>query len=228
MMRLQPVDGFIRIAAADLLGGCGALVVLAPHPDDETLGCGSFLAEAADLGVDCTVICVTDGRLSHPNSRLWPKDRLVALRQRELEDAMALLGPIRIRHLGFADCAAPTGGPAVDTVSGMVPEGALFLSTWAGDPHIDHRSCASLASAVAARRPDLRHLAYPIWGRVKPDLPFPQTGWRLDTFRPEKTAALACHASQMTGLIHDDPDGFSMEPALQHLFLTEPEVFLAP
>ncbi|MFC0201209.1 PIG-L deacetylase family protein [Paracoccus rhizosphaerae] len=228
VMRLQPVDGFVRVDAAGLLDGRQALVVLAPHPDDETLGCGALLAEAAALGVDCRVICVTDGHRSHPGSVLWPKPRLVAQRRKELADAMARLGPIEVHHLGFPDCAAPDGGPVVAQVSALVPQGALFLSTWSGDPHVDHQSCARLADTLARSRPDLRHLAYPIWGRLRPDLPFPATGFRLCADRPEKAAALACHESQMTGLIPDDPDGFTMEPELQRLFLTEPEVFLAP
>lgn len=227
-MRFEPVAGFTPLSAGDLLDGRGTLVVLAPHPDDETLGCGSLLAHAAAQGVACTVVCVTDGCRSHPNSRLWPRARLADLRRQELDRAAATLGRIAVHHLGYPDCEAPRGGEAVARLSRLVPQGALFLTPWAGDPHVDHQSCAELAQAVVVRRPDLRHLAYPIWGRLRPAVPFPRTGWRLTSRHPAKPAALACHASQMTGLIHDDPDGFTMDPELQRLFLDEPEVFLAP
>ena len=41
-------------------------------------------------------------------------------------------------------------------------------------------------------------------------------------------AALACHRSQMTPLIDDDPEGFVMEPWRQEHFLTHPEIVIAP
>ncbi|SMO98322.1 PIG-L deacetylase family protein [Paracoccus laeviglucosivorans] len=226
-MSLQSYDHFTPVTATRLLAGRTTLVVLAPHPDDEVLGCGALLAQAAAQGVYCRVICVTDGRLSHPASRLYPAPRLISLRQAELRAALDCLGSIWLEMLGYPDCQAPSYGPAVARIAALVPNGALLLATWAGDPHVDHQSCAALAGAVAARRPDLMQLAYPIWGRVKPALPFPTTGWRLRDGHPAKPAALACHASQMTGLIPDDPDGFVMAAELQQMFLTQPEIFLA-
>ena len=56
------------------------LVVLAPHPDDETLGCGALLARAF-LGAGAHIICLTDGSASHPGSRHWTPARLAAQRR---------------------------------------------------------------------------------------------------------------------------------------------------
>lgn len=78
------------------------------------------------------VICVTDGRRSHQNSRLWPQQRLVAQRRQELENAMAVLGNIVVHHLDYPDCEGPVAGDAVARISGLVPQGAKFLSTWPG------------------------------------------------------------------------------------------------
>ena len=57
VMRLQPVDEFVPVDAAGLLDGRQALVVLAPHPDDETLGCGALL-------VICYVLDNCDGEIA--------------------------------------------------------------------------------------------------------------------------------------------------------------------
>jgi LmbE family N-acetylglucosaminyl deacetylase len=38
------------------------LVVVAPHPDDEVLGCGGTLAAETAAGIDVVVVFVTDGR----------------------------------------------------------------------------------------------------------------------------------------------------------------------
>lgn len=229
-MRFQDTSGFQAVSAEMLLKGRSDLTVLAPHPDDETLGCGNLLVEASALGVKCRIICVTDGTKSHPSSTRWPRAALAQLRQEELAKAAAVLGSVQVHHMGYPDCEAPTGGKALDDLVKRIPPHSVFLSTWAGDPHIDHQNCAILASSVAQARPDLLHLAYPVWGRASPALPFPQQGWRLVSggSNDAKAKALACHRSQMTWMIDDDPEGFVMDPALQSLFLTEPEVFLAP
>ena len=44
------------------------LVVLAAHPDDDTLGAGGLMATAAVAGTDVTVVFASDGEGSHPGS----------------------------------------------------------------------------------------------------------------------------------------------------------------
>lgn len=218
-------------ALDDLLAGRTSITVIAPHPDDETLGCGRLLADAWAAGIACKVVCVTDGARSHPNSRRYPPEKLAALRQAELEMAVQKLGSgIGVDYLGYPDCAAPQDGHAVDRICTLMPPAALLLSPWRGDPHVDHQSCATLAAHVT-KRTGCRHLAYPIWGRVRPVAPPPTDILRYHgsaEATARKRAALACHCSQMTALIDDDPEGFVMDADLQAMFLTEPELFHAP
>src|SRR5690606_38092378 len=49
----------------------GPLLVIAPHPDDETLGCGGVIALATCRNVRVHTVFVTDGGASHPNSAEW-------------------------------------------------------------------------------------------------------------------------------------------------------------
>ncbi len=51
-------------------------VVVAPHPDDESLACGGLIADACRQGLRGKVVIVSDGVGSHPNSRAYPPDRL--------------------------------------------------------------------------------------------------------------------------------------------------------
>ena len=113
------MSGFLDHAAsapsltpASLMQG-RPLVILAPHPDDETLGCGALLFDAAAQGTPCHVICVTDGTRSHPGSRRWPAPVLAATRAAELRAACAILAPAaRVTCLGYPDCAAPDDAQA--------------------------------------------------------------------------------------------------------------------
>ena len=51
-------------------------LLLAAHPDDETLGAGGLLARLARDGVRCDVVVLTDGEGSHPDSPTHTPARL--------------------------------------------------------------------------------------------------------------------------------------------------------
>lgn len=235
-------DMMLRAATApfaDLsdIMGAGGVVVLAPHPDDESLGCGGLLCAAAQEGRKVAVIAVTDGRKSHPSSPSVDATTLARLRAAELRAAVQALHPdIAIHSLGFHDCdiadVPPASDAAVAAILSVVDatRATALLTAWRGDPHKDHVATAALARQAAAQRPDVRVWSYPVWGR------FSGTGThfrvrilRFDTapYRAAKTVAIACYRSQMTRLISDDPQGFLMAPAMQAHFIDHPEVFLA-
>ena len=67
-------------------------IVVAPHPDDESLACGGLIADACRQGLRGKVVIVSDGAGSHPNSKAYPPDRLRALREEEARRAGAELG----------------------------------------------------------------------------------------------------------------------------------------
>ncbi len=206
----------------------GPVVVVAPHPDDESLACGGLLASLARAGVPTRVVVVTDGTGSHPNSQVYPPDRLQALRQAETLAALwALgLGPEAARFLGLPDgFLAHLGGAAeaaIATLVGALDGAATVVAPWHGDPHPDHVATATLVDAACARLgPPPRQVAYPVWAWVRgDDVPTEGTPWRLDVsaVRDRKRRAVAAHRSQTTGLIADDPDGFVLSPDMLSLF----------
>jgi LmbE family N-acetylglucosaminyl deacetylase len=67
-------------------------LIVAPHPDDETLGCGGAIALLRSIGCDVRVLVVSDGTLSHPNSQKYPPLALRELRESETISALAVLG----------------------------------------------------------------------------------------------------------------------------------------
>ena len=94
----------------------GSCVVVAPHPDDETLGCGATIARLRSAGVDVHVVFVTGGDAS-PAPPGVPAAQMVALRRGEARRALAALGvdEDRIVELGFADGEVTARADAVAT-----------------------------------------------------------------------------------------------------------------
>lgn len=223
----------------ELTGG-QPFVVLSPHPDDETLGMGGLIAEAGAEGQRVDVIVVTDGSGSHPGSKKFPPQSLIELRYSEVHAAGLALGlqPERVAFLGLTDTKAPKAGPQFDAAVDRTLEvircsGAktLFV-TWERDPHCDHEASAELAKAVRKKCPGLKLWAYPVWGwHIEPDeeinQPHPRA-FRTDILkhRDRKLEAINAHASQMTALIDDDPDGFRFDDRLLAPFLGRYEYFI--
>jgi LmbE family N-acetylglucosaminyl deacetylase len=66
-------------------------IVIAPHPDDESLECGGLIADACEQGLRAKVVIVSDGAGSHPNSKAYPPDRLIhSVRRRQDKRARSL------------------------------------------------------------------------------------------------------------------------------------------
>jgi LmbE family N-acetylglucosaminyl deacetylase len=221
--------------------GRGRCIVLAPHPDDESLGCGGLIAACVAAGRPPTVLILTDGTGSHPGSAAYLPDRLRALRQQEAISAVGALGlpADHVHFLDQKDTAAPTQGPSFDAVVAMIlritPPAltTAILAPWRHDPHCDHAAAALVAEHVTALR-DLRLVSYPVWGWTLPPATEieeqPRVGWRLDIARhlPAKRRAIGAHRSQYGGLITDDPTGFELPPNLLTVFDRPFETFLLP
>jgi LmbE family N-acetylglucosaminyl deacetylase len=232
-LRTLPIVGF-----ADAFPR-GPLLILAPHPDDESLGCGGLIAQACALGQPPMVAVLTDGTGSHPNSKLFPPDRLRALRETETLDATAKLGlpPDRVIFLRYKDTQAPRSGSALhqaaEKLANLVREAGCeaLLAPWRHDPHADHEAAAAIAT-LAAERAGVRHIAYPVWSwTLPPETRLDEshiTGFRLDILGvlDRKRAAILSHRSQYGGLITDDPTGFQMSADFIDIFLQPTEVFL--
>ncbi|MBC8049793.1 MAG: PIG-L family deacetylase [Chitinophagales bacterium] len=227
-------------AFTDLCGQDGGVVIMAPHPDDETLGCGGLIAHAAVHERPVIIIVMTDGTQSHPNSARFPAPRLAETRRLESREAARLLGldPDRVIFLGLPDGALPDDGEgfsvAVESVFRICQSAraAALFCTWSYDHHLDHKAAWRMARNVQARMPHLRLWAYPVWGRALP-APIAEgapTGFRLDiaAHLAAKQSAIRAHRSQVTDLIDDDPDCFRLSPAVISVFERTHEIFLAP
>lgn len=221
------------------LVGHGGLVVVAPHPDDESLGCGGLIALCLAARRAVHVVIVSDGTGSHPTSKAYPRDRLRDLRESEARTACRALGldDKTVTFLRLADRAVPSEGADADrTIADIVAcaqdvQATALAVTWRRDPHCDHQASYALARTACARMAGVRLLEYPVWGHTLPsdsEIETAPRGARLDItdVLERKRAAISAHRSQVTGLIDDDPFGFALAPEMIARFERSFEIFL--
>ena len=72
-------------------------LVIAPHPDDESLGCGGLLIKYAK---QCDVVFLTDGRFGIKNANAGDA---INIRQNELKQAMSYIGVNSYKQLDIID-----------------------------------------------------------------------------------------------------------------------------
>ncbi|MBC6697490.1 PIG-L deacetylase family protein [Hymenobacter puniceus] len=228
----------LPLRPASYAASLGSTAVIAPHPDDESLGCGGLLALLAQAGLPVWCVLVSDGAMSHPNSQKFPGPRRQAIREQELQMALAELGvgAQMLLPLGLPDGAVPTPDtPAgAETVKRLTDffrrtRPATVLVPWRRDPHPDHRATNLLVRAALAELTPLpRLIEYLVWAwerAIPADLPHANeaTGWRLDIepVLKQKAQAIAAHRSQLApGIFDDDPTGFLLaESMLAHFRL---------
>ena len=147
-----------RTATNSLLAG-GALV-LSPHQDDETIGCGLLVAEKTSRGIPVAVAVATDGRAGwySPKARPAPHD-IAEIRHREWHRALDVLAvPQADRfELSFRDGELiEHEGELTSRIGDLlrtVRPSQVFV-TRLGDPHPDHQSLARAVRQAVAQAYD--------------------------------------------------------------------------
>jgi N-acetylglucosamine malate deacetylase 2 len=148
-----------------------ACLIVAPHPDDETIGAGIWMAR--NRSRDITLVHLTDGsprNLTFARAAgFHSRKAYAAARRRELKDALRLLAPNRIRLRRFDYPDQETCGHLPELIARLAAlidmrRPSLVLSPAYEGGHPDHDS-ASLAVAVARAltRTPFRHREYALY-----------------------------------------------------------------
>ncbi|MDJ0333802.1 PIG-L family deacetylase [Salinibacterium sp. G-O1] len=154
-------DSRMRDRPSLSLHGVDELIVVAAHPDDETLGAGGLIALCSRRGIPVTVVVVTDGGASG-------EPGIVAERSRELAAATDILAAggrdITVIEFGFADGGTRENIAEITAALGPHIAGssrnALIVAPWRGDGHRDHRVVGEIVAELVGGR---RFAEYPIW-----------------------------------------------------------------
>lgn len=197
----------------DLVPAGSRAVIVAPHPDDEVLGCGGLLQLLAAAGRPLQLISVTDGSASHPGSRRWPVERLSVIRPQESAEALRRLG-LPLHNLkwlrgGFADSQVASRETQLATfIERYLQPGDVVFTTWREDGHCDHEAVGR-ATAAAAQRAGATVYELPVWTwhwAEPEDRLVPWHRARKIVLTPERVArkrhAIHAFASQLEGDPH--------------------------
>lgn len=146
--------------------GSATLLVLAAHPDDETLGCGRLMHTWSRRRPVAAIVATSgEACVDHVTAR---PPGLADRRIREWHEALDTLGVSWRRALGLPDGRLAhheiglTDQVRARLDRGRPGESVVLAAPWRDDPHPDHRACGRAAAAVAAER-DLPLLQFPVW-----------------------------------------------------------------
>jgi N-acetyl-1-D-myo-inositol-2-amino-2-deoxy-alpha-D-glucopyranoside deacetylase len=186
-------------------------LVIAPHPDDESIATGGLLQRVIAAGGTVRVVFVTDGdnnpwplRFLKKKLRITDADRAEwgALRREESRHALTVLGATAesATFLGYPDrmlarMARAGDVRAGDAITRAIADFApsLLVVPSSFDLHADHRTIAWFAHSVTPR-PNI--VTYLVHGHPPQD----RVALRLELTAEEaarKRAAIECHQSQL-------------------------------
>jgi len=229
----------LRWRSATLLAPA-SLLVIAPHPDDECLGCGGLIARTHAKGARIRILFLTDGEGASGK----PDPALGRVRREEARQAASRLGVAAadLHWLGLPDSgldklSASKAEILRTTLCDLLQAAPaeLVVVTSSHDGSSEHVAAALLCQAALRDLPEAPPLlGYLVWTAWSPtllwNLLFTKSNVRFLQLESgslaTKREALACHQSQLTpGMLGPDailPRGFaSVLCARQEFFLEE-------
>ena len=213
------------------LGDCQGMTLIAPHPDDETLGMGATMAMLCAAGVDVQVVSVSDGGAAYPGRSEAGRAELESVRRAELGRSLGLLGAGEPIRLGMPDGELSGHEHRLtDRIAALLADfgaGRWCAATWRGDGHPDHEAVGRAAAAAAAATGAVL-VEYPVWMWHWARPGDPAVPWSrarrvkvTDAALAVKRLATQCFASQIESTADGDP---VLPAAVLHRLLAVGEV----
>ncbi len=202
------------------------ILVVSPHPDDETLGCGGLIARCAQLEVPVTVLAMTGGEASHPGDKDWQK-KFASIRHQEQQNALHTLGvtspdliSLNLPDGGLANLERSKVSQVIDQIVSILGSRGIrtIFSPAIDDCHDDHQVTARWTAQAAILTGTGHFFSYQVWppqNRAEPalrsEVPYCHPiGDLLDL----KRWAIQQHRSQLGVIDPDQPEGFQLPEEL--------------
>jgi N-acetylglucosamine malate deacetylase 1 len=172
------------------------IVVLAPHMDDEVIGCGGTLARHIACGSHVTVVFLTDGGGGGAaGDAAAGKASIAATRKHEARLALAELGIERMVFLDAEDGRLGANADLVDALRSalLAARPDIVYLPFFLEEHPDHRAASALLSeAVSGAALSFQCHGYEVWTPL-----FPNCLVRIDETVEAKRRAIARYQSQL-------------------------------
>ena len=148
-----------------------SLLVVAPHQDDEIIGCGGALALQVHAGRGAFVVILQDGADDHEQLGMT-REALSTLRNEESRRAIAQLGIEPPLFAGYTDLRTNMAA-ATEALRRIIVDrrvDALFVPRML-DGHPDHRTANYIvADAIRNLHRNIRVFGYEVWGLAVPNV----------------------------------------------------------
>ena len=116
------------------------VIVFAPHPDDETFGCGGAIAAHCKHGDRVKVIVLTNGDKADTLNR-YSREEYVEIRKSEAQQAGVILGVNNIEFWGYPDRGLKPDENLISRLSNLLKDykPTLIYCPSPTEAHPDHR-----------------------------------------------------------------------------------------
>lgn len=182
------------------------VLVVFPHPDDETFSSAGTLARYIDNGIPVTYACLTLGQMGRNlgNPPFATRESLPDIREKELEAAMKAIGITDLRKMGLRDKTVEF--EPVEEMDGMIKslidelQPSVIISFYPQFAvHPDHEATAEAVVRTVGRmpkneRPRLQLVAFSNDAPEK--LGEPDILNEISDYKEVKLRAFEAHASQ--------------------------------
>ena len=206
------------------------MLIIAPHPDDETIGCGGTVVLSALKPLRLDIVFLTDGSASHPKHPIVSPSNMAKRRRDEALAAANVLGVksdrmvfLNVRDGSLShldpDQAEKLEATTTEVLTRLSPEAILLPCR--SDGSSEHEAAfAFVDMALKKSGIKTRVIEFPVWSWWNPLLMLPfifshRAIWRVDirSTRHLKARAIATYASQTQPIPPDTkpalPQGFA-------------------
>lgn len=166
------------------------ILIVAPHPDDETVGCGGVLAQ---YGKQCDILLLTDGRKGTPEGGSRSEAETAALRAEEFEAVAAFFRVRSFRALSLPDSELAANAKAVFGFD-LRNYDLIFVPN-RNERHPDHKAAYEMIRRMCARqRASAELIEYEVWSPIVR----PNRFLDISGCMSVKCEGLAMYASQLS------------------------------
>ncbi len=177
------------------------ILVIAPHPDDESIGCGGTICLHADRGDHVAAMFLTSGEFALGD---LPREKAWAIREAEAEESASILGITSVTFLRRPDHYLGDGIEEAATelrplLERLQPQ--LIYLPHAYEGHSDHRACQPIVQAALSSTliPPPALLGYEVWTPLSEY----DRAQNISQTMTRKLQAVCAHRSQIKQIRYD-------------------------